>query len=142
MQAVQKLVHNHVDIADICPSKHLIMQKHHSTGFQGEAVAINWLSRQGFLILHSNWRYSHYELDIIAEKSDMLYFIEVKTRSGLRYGYPEEGVTVDKIKRMKMAGAAYLCRYDPARLRVQYCIVSILMRHEKVEEIRFIEDIG
>ncbi len=118
------------------------MQKHHNTGFRGEAIAINWLSRQGFLILRTNWRYSHYELDIIAEKENMLYFIEVKTRNGLRYGYPEEGVTVDKIKRMKMAGAGYLCRYDPDRLRVQYCIVSILMKDDKLEEVKFIEDIG
>jgi putative endonuclease len=118
------------------------MQKHHNTGFRGEAIAINWLSRLGFLILRTNWRYSHYELDIIAEKENMLYFIEVKTRNGLRYGYPEEGVTVEKIKRMKMAGAGYLCRYDPHRLRVQYCIVSILMKDEKVEEIKLIEDIG
>ena len=41
-----------------------------------------------------------------------------------------------------MAGAAYLCRYAPNRLLVQYSIISILMRQDKVEEIRFIEDIG
>ncbi|MFN9109911.1 MAG: YraN family protein [Bacteroidota bacterium] len=130
-----------MDIADIRGLKHLIMQKHHDTGFKGEAIAINWLSRQGFLILRTNWRYSHYELDIIAERGNMLHFIEVKTRSGLRYGYPEEGVTLEKIKRMKMAGAAYLCRYDPHRFWVQYCIVSILMKDDRVEEIKFIEDI-
>jgi putative endonuclease len=141
LQAVQKLVHNIVDIADIYQAKHLIMQKHHTTGSQGEAIAINWLSGRGFLILRTNWRFHHFELDIIAEKGEMLYFIEVKTRVSLRYGYPEEGVTREKIKRMKAAGAAYLCRYDPNRLRVQYSIVSILMGQNNDPVIRLIEDI-
>lgn len=141
MQAVHKLVHNIVDIADIYCIKHLIMQKHHTTGAHGEAIAINWLSGHGFLILRTNWRFHHFELDIIAEKKDMLYFIEVKTRASLRYGYPEEGVTREKIKRMKAAGAAYLCRYEPNRLRVQYSIVSILITQNSEPVIRLIEDI-
>ncbi|MFN5334958.1 MAG: YraN family protein [Bacteroidota bacterium] len=117
------------------------MKKHHSTGFRGEAVAINWLSRNGFMILHTNWRCARYELDIIAEKSDKLHFIEVKTRTGIRFGYPEEGVTPAKLRKMKSAGAAYLHR-NGERNRVQYDIVSILWMKGRGPEIRLFEDIG
>jgi putative endonuclease len=118
------------------------MQEHRQTGFDGEALAINWLSSRGFFILRTNWRYSHYELDIIAEKGDMFYFIEVKTRKGLVFGFPEEAVSGEKLRRMKMAGAAYLLRYAPDRIRVQYAIVSILYLKDREPEISFIEDIG
>ena len=118
------------------------MQEHHHTGFEGEAMAINWLSSRGFFILRTNWRYSHYELDIIAEKGEMLYFIEVKTRKNLGFGYPEESVSGEKLRRMKMAGAGYLQRYAPDRIRVQYAIVSILTLKDQEPELTFIEDIG
>jgi putative endonuclease len=132
-----------VDIVEICiyNRKHLKMKKHHSTGFRGEALAVNWLSRNGFMILHTNWRSSRYELDIIAEKSDMLHFIEVKTRTGIRFGYPEEGVTHAKLRKMKSAGAAYLHR-NGERNRVQYDIISILWIKGRGPKIRLFEDIG
>jgi putative endonuclease len=117
------------------------MKKHHSTGFRGEVLAVNWLSRKGFMILHTNWRCSRFELDIVAEKLDMLHFIEVKTRTGISFGFPEEGVTITKLRKMKSAGAAYLLR-NGDRIRVQYDIVSILWMKGKPPEIRLLEDIG
>jgi len=118
------------------------MQEHHHIGFEGEATAINWLSSKGFYIIKINWRYSHYELDIIAEKGEMLYFIEVKTRKSLGFGYPEEAVSGEKLRRMKMAGAGYLLRHAPDQIRVQYAIVSIIAIKDNEPEISFIEDIG
>jgi putative endonuclease len=121
--------------------KNTIMKKHLTTGFRGEAAAINWLARQGYMILHTNWRCSRYELDIVAEKSGMLHFIEVKTRTGLQFGYPEAGVTPAKLRKMKSAGAAYLNR-NGERIRVQYDIVSILWIEGRAPEILLFEDIG
>ena len=117
------------------------MKKHHITGFRGEAIAINWLRQRGFLILHTNWRCSRYELDIIAETSDMLHFIEVKTRRSLKFGRPEESVTPAKLRKMKSAGSAYLHR-NGERIRVRYDIVSIVWLKGKKPEIYLIEDIG
>jgi putative endonuclease len=117
------------------------LKKYRTTGLWGEVVAINWLSRRGFMILHTNWRCYRFELDIIAERSDVLHFIEVKTRTGLQFGRPEESVTQAKLRKMKAAGGAYLHRYGE-RLRVQYDIVSILWMKGKSPEIHLIEDIG
>ena len=123
-------------------AQNTLMNQHHATGQEGEVIAINWLSRQGFFILHTNWRCYHYELDIVAEKGEILHFVEVKTRKSLQYGYPEEGVTRAKFRRMKAAGAAYLHRYKDNRIRVQYDILSILLQNDQEPQITLIEDIG
>ena len=56
------------------------MALHHQTGKTGEALAAVYLLEKGFRIIHQNWRHSHWEVDIIAQKDHILHFIEVKTR--------------------------------------------------------------
>ena len=42
------------------------MAKHTDTGKVGEELAVNYFSQNGYVILHKNWRHSHWEVDIIA----------------------------------------------------------------------------
>ena len=58
------------------------------TGKIGEDIATEYLIGKGFKIIARNWRFKHYEVDIIASKNSFLHFIEVKTRNSLQYGYP------------------------------------------------------
>ncbi|MBC7411755.1 MAG: YraN family protein [Bacteroidia bacterium] len=58
------------------------MAQHNITGQQGELLAQQYLLANGYVILHTNWRYRKYEVDIIAQKNNTLIFVEVKTRSG------------------------------------------------------------
>ncbi len=44
------------------------MANHNTTGKTGEALALVYLQQHSFNILHANWRYSYYEIDIIAER--------------------------------------------------------------------------
>ncbi|CEM62755.1 YraN family protein [Treponema phagedenis] len=56
------------------------MQKTHKLiGSAGEEAAANWLCEHGYTIITQNWRAETGEIDIIAEKEDMLAFVEVKT---------------------------------------------------------------
>ena len=57
------------------------MALHNKLGAKGEELAADYLQKLGYNILHKNWRHSHYEIDIIAEKGNKLHFIEVKIRS-------------------------------------------------------------
>ena len=52
----------------------------HITGIKGEELACQFLTLNGYTILHQNWRVGHLEIDIIAQKDNILHFIEVKTR--------------------------------------------------------------
>ncbi|MEY3819267.1 MAG: hypothetical protein RLZZ425_735, partial [Bacteroidota bacterium] len=58
-------------------------------GIFGENMAISHLSELGYEIMHRNWRYKHLEIDIIANKDNLLHIIEVKTRTSIEFGYPE-----------------------------------------------------
>lgn len=49
------------------------------TGNQGEALAAEYLLQHGFSVLQRNFRTREGEIDIIAQKGDVLVFVEVKT---------------------------------------------------------------
>ena len=68
------------------------------TGRKGEDIAVEYLQNQGFRVLERNWRFGRWEIDIIACHRNMLHFVEVKTRSGLRFGYPEASIGRLKMK--------------------------------------------
>ncbi|MBM3433113.1 MAG: YraN family protein [Bacteroidetes bacterium] len=70
------------------------MAEHQDFGNWGESLAADWLEANGFEILHRNWRMGKLEIDLIARKEKYLHIIEVKTRHGHEYGWPEESVSV------------------------------------------------
>ena len=113
---------------------------HHDTGKKGEELATHYLQQQGFTILLTNWRYRRYEMDIIAEKSNVLHFIEVKTRRSSAFGFPEERVNKKKIRTMLMTGAAFQYR-NPQWDQVQYDILSITLMKGQPPEFFLIEDV-
>lgn len=84
------------------------MATHNETGKKGEDLAAGWLRQNGFTILHRNWRFSHVEIDIIAQRSNCLHFVEVKTGRNSRYGRPEERVHQKKWQRLQACAQAYL----------------------------------
>ena len=116
------------------------MANHNITGKNGEALALAYLIRNHFVMLHTNWRHSHYEIDIIAHKGDVLHFIEVKTRRSLTYGYPEESVTRKKMENLINGAEAFLSEY-PQWKRIQYDILSINLFKNHDPEYFFIEDV-
>jgi putative endonuclease len=115
------------------------MTRHRQLGVNGETLAATWLQQKGFSILHRNWRYSYYEVDIIAVKDDVLHFIEIKTRTNTTFGEPEESVDKKKIRNLMTAGEAYQYEY-PQWKRVQYDVLSVMLLPGKVDYF-FIEDV-
>lgn len=102
--------------------------------YENEAAA--FLQKQGFQILEKNYRDRYGEIDLIAKEGTYLVFVEVKYRSNIKNGYPEEAVDRRKQDRIRHAAQYYLykkrlgedvaCRFD---------VVSIMG-----EEIRLIRD--
>lgn len=115
------------------------MAKHLQLGMNGELLAASWLQDKGFAILHRNWRYSYYEVDIIAEKGGILHFIEIKTRRNTKFGEPEESVSKKKIQHLMTAGEEYQYQY-PGWKRVQYDVLAIKITGNDVSYF-FIEDV-
>jgi putative endonuclease len=80
------------------------MSEHLITGKKGEAIAVEYLRKQGFDILTVNWRYRHLEIDIIAKEGKQLVIVEVKSRHSNLFEEPE--MAVDKKKQRFLAQAA------------------------------------
>ena len=71
------------------------------TGKEGEQLAATFLQKLGYTLLDLNWRHHHWELDIVATHGSTLHFVEVKTRTSLLFGYPEEHISAKKMKHLK-----------------------------------------
>tara|TARA_B100001109_G_C18779682_1_gene434762 strand:+ start:448 stop:783 length:336 start_codon:yes stop_codon:yes gene_type:complete len=72
------------------------MASHNKLGRQGENIAKDFLKHRGFIIVAMNWRHLHYEIDIVARQENILVFVEVKTRSTFKYGFPDESIDYKK----------------------------------------------
>ena len=117
------------------------MATHNNTGLLGEQLAIEYLSNQGYLPIEKNWRYSHWEVDIIASKQDTLHFIEVKTRRTKNFGLPEEQVSRKKMQNLINAAEEYLHQH-PEWKRIQFDILAISILKNKPIEYFLIEDVS
>ena len=83
------------------------MAERNDIGKEGEAIARKHLEKQGYVILHSNWHWHHYELDIVAALPDELVVVEVKTRADDYLVDPEDSIDEAKIRRIVKAADAY-----------------------------------
>lgn len=65
-------------------------------GKKGEKLVAEYLENEGYTILKTNYRTPMGEADIVAQDGDEVVFVEVKTRSGDKYGTPAESVVKKK----------------------------------------------
>ena len=97
-----------------------------SRGNRCEALAAAYLARQGFCLLERQFRTRAGEIDLIAQEGGTLCFIEVRSKSGGRFGTAAESVTPHKQRRLALVAQQYLqsrprlqravCRFDVVTL--------------------------
>ncbi|MTI21146.1 YraN family protein [Fulvivirga sp. RKSG066] len=103
-------------------------------GKRGEDQACEFLEGKGYIIRGRNYRAGRNEIDIIAEKDAVIVFVEVKAKSNLRFGNPEESVDAKKAARVVEAADQYIfeegwegnIRFDVVAISTQKGQVSIL----------------
>jgi uncharacterized protein (TIGR00252 family) len=79
-------------------------------GRQAEVVAADYLRRHGFTVLEQNWRTRWCEIDIVAQKASVLYFVEVKYRGRTDWGGGLEYVTRRKVRQMYFAAQFWMAQ--------------------------------
>jgi len=82
--------------------------EHNELGKKGEELAVEFLLNEGYKILDRNWTFQKAEIDIIAQKENILAVIEVKTRSSSDFGLPQDFVKSKKIQLLIKAVNAYI----------------------------------
>jgi len=115
------------------------LARHNDIGKKGEELAKHFLVQSGFNILEKNWRYRRLEVDFIAVKSEVVHFVEVKTRTSEHMGRPEDLVTDAKMESLIEASEVYT-EQNPLYERVQFDILSILIQLNKTSYL-LIEDV-
>jgi putative endonuclease len=113
------------------------MAEHTELGKKGEKIAINYLIDNGYTILEKNYRYLKAEVDIIAQKNNVLAAIEVKTRSTDYFGNPQDFVNPKKIKLLISAIDYYVNEKD-LDVEVRFDIIAII--HQKTIKITHLKD--
>jgi putative endonuclease len=81
-------------------------------GNRGEQQAAEALLRAGYEILERNWKTKYAEIDIVARKQGVVYFVEVKFRASDRQGDGFDYITPQKLKHMQRAAALWVAVHN------------------------------
>ena len=113
-------------IADVYELKteHFFMAEHNELGKLGEEMAVEYLQKDGYIILETNWTFQKAEIDILAQKENTLAVIEVKIRSSLEFGLPQDFVKPKKIQLLVKAVDAFVSKRD-LDIEVRFDIIAI-----------------
>ena len=129
------------------------------TGKIGEGVAVKFLMKHGFSILDQNYTKKWGEIDIVAEKANKIYFIEVKsvacetldkvvahslpTRVGTSDQYkPEDNMHPWKLKRLSRVIQTYILskKLDEKEWQVDLLVVFLDLKNKKAK-VKVVKDI-
>lgn len=105
-------------------------------GQAGEDLAATHLKKQHFTILSRNYRYRRAEIDIIAQKHELLVFVEVKARSSDQFGDPETFVTRKQQALVRTAAEHYIITHD-WRHAIRFDIIAILKTNDYMQLTHF-----
>ena len=94
-------------------------------GARAEAIAAEYLERQGLAIVARNFRTRAGEIDLVARDGRMLVFVEVRMRRATTHGGAVESISAQKRTRLVAAAKGYLamlgreppCRFDAILMR-------------------------
>jgi Predicted endonuclease distantly related to archaeal Holliday junction resolvase len=100
------------------------MADHNDLGKLGEEMAVEFLRKAGYAIRETNWTFQKAEVDIIAQKDNTLAIIEVKTRSSLDFGLPQDFVKPKKIQLLVKAVNEYVITND-LDVEVRFDIIAV-----------------
>lgn len=110
-------------------------------GKWGEALAAGYLIEKGYMIVAHNERTPYGEIDLIAQQTShpepgsdepqlVTVFVEVKTRTSIAFGYPEEAVTPRKQLNMLSAAQHYLQEHPDLDVDWRIDVIAV----ERIED--------
>jgi putative endonuclease len=103
-------------------------------GAQAEARAALHLQQAGFSIFARNYRWRGGELDIVAQRRDLLLIAEVRLRSSRLYGGAAASIGAAKRRRIRLTATHLLARYPQlADLPIRFDALITCGAHEPLE---------
>ncbi len=114
------------------------MAEHNDLGKLGEEISVDYLQKNGYQILETNWIFQKAEVDIFAKKDNTLVVVEVKTRSSVDFGLPQDFVKPSKIKLLVKATNEYIIQKN-LDCEIRFDIIAI-SKEGKIFNIEHITD--
>lgn len=112
-------------------------------GALGEKLAAEFLKKKGYKIIDKNYNTRYGEIDIVATKDNCVAFIEVKTRTSHKFGYPEQAIDYYKLQHFQNAVQAYLTTNNVGEKEISLDAVSVEVdMGRRTAKIRHLENIS
>lgn len=99
-----------------------------TVGNDGENRASDYLSKSGYKIIERNWRTKEGEIDIIAEKANLLVFVEVKTLPNATYDMLLKVLNFEKQQRIIKTAKRFLInhrKYNNSYIRFDVIVLDM-----------------
>lgn len=114
------------------------MAQHNELGKKGEQLAVDFLLKKGYEIIERNYTFQKAEVDIIAKIKDTLAIVEVKTRSTIEFGNPQDFLKPKQIQRLVNAADEFVT-VNKLDVEVRFDIIAIV-KENKEFKIEHLED--
>lgn len=113
-------------------------------GEVGEQLTVDYLRKNNYHVLQTNFRTRFGEIDIIAEKDRKLVFVEVKTRIGDLKGKPYESVRYPKLQHLYRIIHYYILTHSEYKdWKFSLSVASIVLHTDKtVQSFDFFQNVG
>ena len=108
------------------------------TGRKAERAAATYLEMRGYKVLEQNWRRPRCEIDIIAQKDGVIYFVEVKYRRNDHQGNGLEAIMATKLKQMRYAAESWR---EETKYRGETQLAAVEISGSKYTVIGFIDNV-
>ncbi len=109
-------------------------------GKKGEDMVARFLQREGYTLIKRNYQCRFGEIDIIAEKRNILVFVEVKTRKENSLVRPMEAVDSHKIRRMTLTAEDYLTKSGATEGQPRFDVAEVTVDNENKYHLNYIKN--
>lgn len=104
-------------------------------GDLGEHIAKDYLLSKGAKILETNYKIKSGEIDIISKLDEDIVFIEVKSRTNVKFGYPSEAVNYKKIKKITDVAKYYILKNNLYNTSIRFDVIEVYLKDKKINHI-------
>ena len=94
-------------------------------GKEGEKLAHDYLVKEGYEIVETNYRFGRGEIDIIVKKDQILIFVEVKTKKFGDFGDPINWINRRKQRQIGAIAKGYLYENDITNVDCRFDVITL-----------------
>jgi len=110
-------------------------------GCWGEIIGKKYLQKKGYKIVEQNYKTKYVEIDLIVRDRRVLVFVEVRAKTGERFGTPEESINRKKINKLIKGAAAYTAEKGYTRGYRIDAVCIVLEGNKKIKRISHYQNI-